>query len=505
MRKSFKPLSIIFALLIVLYVSVQTANACSCAVNDTVDKDFIKTPNIAVFKLRSVEKYPEGEKGYAYGGIKQAKLTVERVFKGNFKVGQELTFAQGGGADCVWTFSESAIGQEFLFYLGDKPLTGKSSEKVVSSTSYANQTVSQAVWVAYTCSRSGSVLRRNGDIKYLENVAKLRDKTRLSGVLSQRVESVTEDVNAEYKLLSGYKISLRGGGKKIELKTDANGFYEIYDLPAGKYTVTPERIDGYKPFWGERQDSIEVEIKPKSHTEQNFDYSIDNRIRGRFFDTNGKPLKDVCLRLQPARGDVWKYFYEADCTDENGRFEITEIPIGTYVIVINDDGEITSDEPFGKFFYPNAVKREDAAEITIGAGDYRDDMIITAPTTAETITISGVLLYEDGKPVAEESVEFYLESKHNLADFSEDARAETDQNGRFQIRILKGQKGKLRGSMYAFEGEFENCPKLEKLIKAAGDRVPEISTPVIPIEAISDLTGIELRFPFPGCKKAKLE
>ncbi len=59
--------------------------------------------------------------------------------------------------------------------------------------------------------------------------------------------------------------------------------------------------------------------------------------------------------------------------------------------------------------------------------------------------------------------------------------------------------------MYTFEGEYENCPKLEKLIKATGSRVPEITTPTIQIEAVSDLSEIQLRFPFPSCKKAKIE
>src|SRR6185369_5585806 len=122
MKKAINLHSIIFVILIIALPSLQTAKACSCAVNNTVDKDFLSIPNIVILKVQAVEKYPEGEKGYSYGGIKQSKLTVEKVFKGTFKIGQELTFAQGGGADCVWTFDESSIGQEYLFYLSAKPV-----------------------------------------------------------------------------------------------------------------------------------------------------------------------------------------------------------------------------------------------------------------------------------------------------------------------------------------------------------------------------------------------
>jgi hypothetical protein len=500
----------IFAAVIAVLLSAQTARACSCVVNETVDKNFAEVPNIAVFKVQSVEKYAEGEKGYGYGGVKQSKLTVEKVFKGNLKIGQVLTFAQGSGGDCIWTFSEESAGQEYLFYLGDKPLDRKSSERMISSTTFGNSSPAQNVWAAFTCSRSGSVRYRAGDMKYLENVSKARGKTRLSGMLVQYITAAVEDEEAKNNLLSGYKISIKGNnGKNIELKTDKDGFYEIYDLPPGKYKITPEKISGYKLFWGESPDGVEVEVKAGSHTERDFTFSIDNHIRGRFFDAGGKPLKDVCVRLRPARGNPMRGFYEADCTDADGRFEIEGIPAGIYVIVVNEENEISARQPFGTFYYPGALKRKDAALISIGAGDYRDDLIITAPETAEVVTLSGVLLFEDGKPAADESVEFYAEKEageDNKKEKSrEDSRAGTGKDGRFTIRILKGQKGKLLGSMITFEGEYEKCPKLEKLIKAKGGGVPDIETPPIQIEAVGDLTGIELKFPFPSCKKAKIE
>lgn len=165
MNKPFKLFSMIFAALLVFCASAQIANACSCAVNETVDKDYLQTPNIVILKLQSVEKVAEGVQSYAYGGVKQSKLTVEKVFKGNLKVGQEMTFAQGGGADCVWTFDEESVGQEYLFYLGDKPVSGKNSDRMISSTTFGKQTASPEVWMAFTCSRSGNVKFRSGDIK----------------------------------------------------------------------------------------------------------------------------------------------------------------------------------------------------------------------------------------------------------------------------------------------------------------------------------------------------
>jgi protocatechuate 3,4-dioxygenase beta subunit len=278
-------------------------------------------------------------------------------------------------------------------------------------------------------------------------------------------------------------------------------------LPVGKYKVTPEKVYGYK-FSDEKSSSVEIEIEAKSHTEQDFDFSIDNAIHGKVFDTSGKLLENVCLDLIPARGKKAPYFYQGDCTDENGRFEFDEIPAGTYVVVINEEGKITSNEPFGTFYYPNTTNRAEAAEITIGAGDFREDLIINAPQTAETVTISGTLLSENGKSVFDEAVEFFaeIEGRKERDRYTQaDARAKTNKDGSFTIKILKGQKGKLFGSMNTYVGEYENCSKLDKLIRAEGNSVEDIETPSISIEAINNLSGFELKFPFPSCKKAKIE
>lgn len=95
--------------------------------------------------------------------------------------------------------------------------------------------------------------------------------------------------------------------------------------------------------------------------------------------------------------------------------------------------------------------------------------------------------------------------KKPRGEFESDARASTDEKGRFSIKILKGQKGILYGSMITFVGEYENCPKLDKLIRSKGTSVEDIETPALEIEAVNNLSGVELKFPFPSCRKAKIE
>ncbi len=70
--------------------------------------------------------------------------------------------------------------------------------------------------------------------------------------------------------------------------------------------------------------------------------------------------------------------------------------------------------------------------------------------------------------------------------------------GRSCVR-LEGLKGVVRGYMYGYSGQYENCPKLEKLISARKD----IETNKVRVELSRDHHNVELVFPFPYCVKAK--
>ncbi len=257
------------ALSVLLIVSAADAIACSCSRNGTVAEEFARTPNVVRLKLRSIEKAADSERNYGVEGIRQSKLTVEKVFKGNLKVGDELTFAQGGGADCVWTFSEKGIGTEYLFYLGGKPAKGKAQSRMPSSV-IASTTMRGAatpphgeVWTAFTCSRSSSLGYAAADLLYIEKMAKVRGKTRVSGTFTQSIEASVESEESIYRRLDGRSVRISGQGRNIELKTDENGVYEIYDLPAGRYKITPERVEGFK-FSGEKTDFAQIEVKPEA-------------------------------------------------------------------------------------------------------------------------------------------------------------------------------------------------------------------------------------------------
>jgi hypothetical protein len=482
-----KTIFTVFSILILVFVFSDSAKACSCMGSPTVDLEYKTSPIVAVLKIKSLEKGGFGNEENLY----LSKMTVEKVFKGNLKVGQEFNFKRTNSS-CDYTFSKNVIGEEMLLYLGDKPSK-------------------EGFWYYPACSRSDFTKNLSADLKYIENIDKVRGKTRLSGTISQNIESAVEGVNSQYNKLANRNVRIVGNGKDIQLKTDENGVYEIYDLPFGKYKVSIEPIVGYKTtgFDYPTEETTTVQIKSRQHVEQDFTYYIDNSISGKVTDSKGNVLKDVCLDLSPNNGKERKYFFNFDCTDEKGGFKLSAIPAGKYLIVINYHNVISASEPFGTFYYPSSINREDAKEITIGAGDHIKDLVITAPTTAETITISGVVMFENGVGKRKDSYEYVSvefkpdKNEKETTKIDGESRAVVDEKGNFTLRILKGQKGKLYGEMLTFLGDRINCPKLDRILRKQGERSISVNTNSIISESNKNVSGVVLTFPFPSCKKSE--
>lgn len=477
---------------------VHTANACSCGPQPTVLDAFDRSDEVVILRAISVEKAEDNDKEHFVDGVRRTTMVVEKVFKGKLKVRDQIVFGQGGGADCIWTFDEKAVGQQFLFYI-NRP------EK--RSASDYRPSIEAGLWFAVGCGRSRGLAGATEDLLYLENLKKLSGKTRISGTFGGWQNP---DLDVENK-----RIKIIGVKKTYETKTDGHGVFEIYDLPPGKYFIEPETPDGWKlaPYllryspsvvgneYGKPEmktpKQVTITLEPKKHASVNFAFEPDNFVRGRVIGPKGKPMADVCVSLLRPGALMGSF----DCTDEQGRYEIESVPPGEYVLGINEDDKPSGQEPFRRIFYPGVSERERAVVINIRPGENLEDMDFVIPKLEETIVIKGVLRYSDGKPAAEEWVKFKVTDSAEKTD--DEVNEKTDSHGRFTLTVLKGLTGELAGEDWLYQGLLKNCPKVDELIAKSGHNNVTVYSNVIKLTNEQDVYDVELTLPVPRCERVK--
>ncbi len=469
-------------ILAVLLIGSKLAQACVCGGYPTVCESYSAADAVFIGSVQRVEKRKprKSDDGEEYVGGQIAYVQVEKVFKGIKEV--EAVFLTES-SDCDAVFKE---GERRLFY--------------------AYYDKKSRTWGVRACDRSTLIEGAADDLMYLQGLPASAQKTRLSGVLEHYERDPVKGFTRIDNII-GAKVKITGEQKTYETYTDKNGVYEIYGLPPGQYAVEPEIPLGLKirfPIYsGESVSSdktTKAVLKEKSCAAVIFILSADTSVSGKLFGADGQALPSVCLNLMPKDKTAVSHRISG-CTDEQGHYKMKEIPPGEYIIVVNEDGQISSNEPFPTAYYPGVFEKEKATVLTITAGDHLENYDIHITTQEARKVIKGELLYSDGRPVANEFVEFNAENAKE--GFWGKATAKTDAQGHFSLTILQGLKGSLRGSMYAYEGEYVNCPQLDKLIKAAGERAPDVGTKPLRLEVNSDMQDIKLVFPFPYCVKAK--
>lgn len=486
-------LSILFFALIFLANQHNTL-ACQCAEKPTVLDSFEYSKLVIIAKAVSVEKETQNE--YAQNGLKSTKMVVEKVYKGDVKFGDELTFAQGGGADCIWTFSEKSIGRKYLLYLGS-PSKGHPS-------SGGNEENSMPMYYVGGCGRSTGLDDAVDDFQYLNNLDKVRGKTRISGKLSR-------DWYSDSPSFANIKIKIIGKNKVFETTTDKNGFYEIYDLPPGLYLIEPQFIKGWKVdtsvlqyerrFSNKYYDAgpitknrIPLILEEKKHAGLDLLYVHSNAIGGKVLSPAGKPIANVCVRaVSKNELKEGRFRGQYAYTNTRGEFKINEVSPGEFTLMVNDDFEVTVRNPaFGILFYPGVSNYKSAGLISVDTGQFRNGVIIKIPRLEPLVKISGMFQYSNGTPVTDQQINFISSNDEAYGKI----KIRSDKVGRFEFKIPKRINGKLSGELYISMVKLESCPGLKDLTEKIGKISGDINTNEVEIQGNNILTDIKLTFPF---------
>lgn len=468
----------VFVLTIVLLLlPAASARACSCFVYPSPAEAFEGAT--AVFVGRVARATPETSKK-AYFNKQTVVALVEEAFKGA-RVGQEIVFTQPSH-NCAPKFDARA---RLLFYATYDPKA--------------------KTWEVPGCNRGSDLEGAADDLLYLRALPLSAERNRVSGVLSHYEDGPDKGFSL-VEHVAGAKVRVKGRDKTYEVTTNADGAYELYDLPPGEYTIEPELPFGLKVRFPMRfgpaggGEGVTVKLAEKTGAGSDFVLSSDNSIVGRVLGPGGVPMPDACVELFTASkaeggGRIF------DCTDAEGRYKLEDVPPGKYLIAANDDGRLSGAEPFPVVFYPGTFERGKASVVTVGRGDSRTGYDVAVPSLHPTVTLSGVLLYSDGRPAAGATVTFKISQAD--ARYEQTAYASTDDAGRFTLAVLKGVPGRLYADSYVYEGKFEQpCPEMKKLIEKGGDNATLLTNSVA-VEADRDAPDLRLVFPVPFCPLKK--
>lgn len=140
---------VLFACILILIplMANHIAYACDCMGPRTAALQLEKSAVAGIFKLQSIDT--EQGPGSPYP-VYRPKFTVEKVFKGPIKAGDEIILSPPRN-NCDRLFTEKDVGVRFLFYIRENPADN------------------MGLWV-HLCSRSGPASRLKKELKELEKI-----------------------------------------------------------------------------------------------------------------------------------------------------------------------------------------------------------------------------------------------------------------------------------------------------------------------------------------------
>jgi hypothetical protein len=213
------------------------------------------------------------------------------------------------------------------------------------------------------------------------------------------------------------QVRLGGQGAQGRLATtDAQGRFEIRDLPGGRYTVSASKGGFVSVQYGQRRPSesgTPLEIG-EGQTLEKVVIALPRGsvISGRITDEFGEPVANAVVtslrygyaggarRLMPAGGQNSR-----DTTDDHGQFRLFGLSPGDYIVSASfRSGGGEAAEPSGEntgyapTYYPGTSSVADAQRVTLALGQEQTSVIFSLIAT-RLVRVTGAVLNSQGTPM----------------------------------------------------------------------------------------------------------
>jgi hypothetical protein len=314
------------------------AAACSCMSSGPPCQAAWTADVVFAGKVRAIDPVQDNP------GLSPLRVTfdVERGFINAPPAVAEVTTGAGGG-DCGYRF---VVGKRYLVYARRSP----------------------SGLTAGICSRTRPIEAAGEDIKYLSSIPAKGAGGRVYGRIREWRRDPAEEHGVDYGPLEGITVSVQGPTMVTDVITDANGRFEVTNLPVGKATVKVQAPFGFDG----RYLSHEIEI-PDLRACSVQDFTLERRASasGTVVDASGRPLANVIVDAVAAElaGFDPPPHQAQVTTNERGTFAFDSLPPGTYVFGVNLTTRVGVPRSGASVFLPGVPAARDAKVIELKAGD----------------------------------------------------------------------------------------------------------------------------------------
>jgi len=211
------------------------------------------------------------------------------------------------------------------------------------------------------------------------------------------------------------RVEIRAGsgtGAQAGALTDAEGRYELTDLPAGTYTVSATRANYIRTSWGEQRaegPGKRITLVDGQRLDNiNISLRRGGVVTGKIVDEFGDPVTDVsvsAMRYQYVQGSRRLMpSSRGGQTNDLGEYRVYGLSPGQYYIsatlrsFMGPMTETTDRAGYAATFYPGTGNVSEAQRLTIEPGQTVTAVNITL-LPIQTSKVSGMALDGDGRPL----------------------------------------------------------------------------------------------------------
>jgi hypothetical protein len=244
-------------------------------------------------------------------------------------------------------------------------------------------------------------------------------------------------------LLADVDVKLAGKAKEWSARTDKSGRFIAEGLPTGEYRfsvvkpgLSAEMVSTRAFEDGQAPDKIA--IPERGCVQAPVMMYPDTQISGKVHGVDGQAMAGVRVFASEWESDGSVREKRAVKTDEQGRFTLSRLLPGQYVVGISaitaEDGE------YAKTFHPASPNAAGATKITIADGSRVDGVDIAVPLKRMTVTIRVKVEWPDKRPVARAMIDAEHPDRGSLtfAKPDEVRTRITDSEGFATLRLYEG-------------------------------------------------------------------